>query len=130
MASGSATSQRSVQEAKKQLTKFLKKLDTLPSQILAQEAILLKAEIIAETPYETGKLESSVKVSVSRDKRHPGINASASAKSPEGFDYAGIQHENTKYKHSKGKAHYIKDPFDRATQRIIKRLGKEVTPDG
>ena len=126
----SATRTRSVQDAKKDLTRFLRKLETVPTKILQEEAQRLKTEIIAETPYRTGKLESSVRVTVSRDKRRPGLNASASAKSPSGYDYAGIQHENATYEHPiKGKAHFISDPFNRATKRIEKRLLKELDPN-
>lgn len=131
MAGGSATSTKSVQDAKKQLQKFLRKLDTVPAKILQEEAQRLKAEIIAETPYDTGKLEASVRVSVAKDKKRPGLNASASARSPGGYNYAGIQHERVDFKHPvKGKAHYISDPFKRTTERIEKRMRKELDPDG
>lgn len=130
MAGSSATSQKSVQDAKKQLQRFLRKLETVPTRILQEEAQQLKAEIIAETPYETGKLEASVKVTVSRDKRRPGLNASASARSPQGYDYADIQHERADFTHPiKGKDHFISDPFQRATKRIERRLREELTLD-
>lgn len=130
MAGSSATSQKSVQDAKKQLQRFLRKLETVPTQILQEEAQQLKAEIIAETPYETGRLEASVKVTISRDKRRPGLNASASARSPQGYDYAGIQHEREDFTHPiKGKDHFISDPFQRATKRIERRLREELTLD-
>ena len=119
----SATSTKSVQSAKKQLQKFLKSLDTVPTDILEEERPVLYSEIIAETPYDTGKLERSVKVTVSKDKRRPGLNASASAIAKNGYNYAGIQHEKTDYKHpKKGKAHYISDPFNRCTARIRKKM--------
>ncbi|MCM1233020.1 MAG: HK97 gp10 family phage protein [Ruminococcus flavefaciens] len=130
MAGSSATSTQSVQNAKRQLQKFLRKLDTIPTQILQDEAQKLKAEIIAETPYETGKLESSVRVTVSRDKRRPGLNASALARSTSRYNYAGIQHEREDFAHPvKGKAHFISDPFKRATERIEKRMREELTLD-
>lgn len=130
MAGSSATATKSVQDAKKQLQKFLRKLDTVPTKILQEEAQTLKAEIIAETPYETGRLEASVKVTVAKDKKRPGLNASASARSPQGYNYAGIQHERTDFHHPiKGKAHYISDPFKRATARIEKRMREELNPD-
>ena len=53
----SATSQASVQDAKKRLQKFIKTLDTVPTQILNEEAPILRSEIIAEVPYKTGQLE-------------------------------------------------------------------------
>jgi hypothetical protein len=130
MSGSSATSLKSVQDAKKKLTAFLKKLDTVPTEILQDEAQTLYAEVIAEVPYKTGKLERSVKVSVSKDKRRPGLNVSASARSSSGYNYAGIQHENEEYEHPiKGKAHYISEPFERATKRIEERMRKELKVD-
>lgn len=128
MAGSSATSQQSVKDAKKSLQKLLKKLDTVPSQILQEEAQQLKAEIITEVPYDTGKLEQSVKVSVSKSKQRVGLNASASAKSPSGYDYAGIQHERTDFHHDKGKDHFISDPFNRTVKRIEERFKEELRP--
>lgn len=119
----SATSQQSVQDAKKNLQKFLRKLDTIPQDILQEEAKTLYSEIIAEVPYDTGALERSVKVTVAKDKKRPGLNASASARSKRGYNYAGIQHEE-EFKHSKpgAKDHYISDPFERATERIKDKM--------
>lgn len=119
----SATSQRSVQDAKKNLQKFLRKLDTIPQDILQEEAKTLYSEIIAEVPYDTGALERSVKVAVAKDKKRPGLNASASARSKRGYNYAGIQHEE-EFEHSKSgaKDHYISDPFERATERIKDKM--------
>lgn len=130
MAKGSSvTGTKSVQDAKKQLQRFLKTLDTVPAQILEDESKQLYAEIISEVPYKTGKLERSVKVSVSKDKRRPGLNASASARSEQGYNYAGRQHEDTSLQHPiKGKAHFISDPFNRATQRIVQRMTDELDP--
>lgn len=127
MAGSSATRQQSVQNAKKDLQKLLKKIDTVPVKILEEEAQILKAEIIAEVPHDTGLLERSVRVSVSKDKKRPGLNASASARATTGYDYAGIQHENREYRHTKGKDHYISDPFNRAVDRIEKKLREELT---
>ena len=125
----SATATKSVQDAKKQLQKYLKSLDTIPTDILEEERPILYSEIIAEVPYETGKLERSVRVTVSKDKKRPGLNASASARSDKGYNYAAIQHENTDFEHPvKGKAHYISDPFDRCTERIRQKMRKRLKP--
>lgn len=127
MARTSATTRESVKEAKKELTRFLKTLQTVPAEILTDEAPNLYKEILAETPYKTGKLEDSVRVKVSRDKKRPGINASASAKSIKGYDYSGIQHENDDYYHPiKGNAFYIANPFHRCVERIKRKMDKEV----
>lgn len=127
----SATSQKSVQEAKKNLQKFLRKLDTVPTAILEEESEILYAEIIAEVPYKTGALERSVKVSVARDKKRPGLNASASARSKQGYNYAGIQHEEKSFKHAKAgaKDHYISDPFARAMERIKEKMRSQLNVD-
>lgn len=127
---GSATSQQSVQDAKQRLNRFLRKLDVVPERILEDEVDNLYSEIIAEVPYKEGKLESSVRVSVAHDKRRPGLNASASALSKNGYNYAGIQHENDSYRHSKpgAKAHYISDPFNRCVERITRRMRRELKP--
>lgn len=126
----SATSQQSVQDAKKRLQKFIKSLDTVPIQILSEEAPILRSEIIAEVPYKTGKLESSVRVSVARDKRRPGLSASASALSESGYNYAGIQHENDEFRHTKSgaKAHFISDPLDRCIDRIQEKMRSRLKP--
>lgn len=125
---GSATSRQSVQDAKKKLQKFLRKLDTIPTEILQEEATTLYSEIITEVPYETGALERSVKVRVARDKRRPGINASASARSKSGYNYAGIQHEESSFQHSKlgAKDHFISDPFNRSIKRITRKMRRRL----
>ena len=123
----SATRTQSVQDAKARLRSFLKQLDRVPTDILQEEASRLYGEIIAETPYLTGKLERSVKVFVAKDKRRPGINASASARSANGYNYAGIQHEEESFNHPvKGKAHFISEPFEQATARIIRKMNRRL----
>ena len=77
MSPNSATSQKSVQSAIKDLTKFIRKLDTVPTEELTKSAITIKAEAVAQTPYRTGKLERSVYVMVSKDRRRTGLRAGA-----------------------------------------------------
>ena len=123
----SATTQQSVQAAKKNLQKFLRSLERIPTEILQEEAPKLYSEVIAEVPYKTGALERSVKVRVAKDKRRPGLIASASARSKKGYNYAGIQHEE-KFHHPKvgAKDHFISDPFERATERIKTKIRKRL----
>lgn len=122
----SATTTKSLVKAKKNLTKFLKTLDTVPAEELEKSAQTIKAEAIAQAPYETGKLESAIYVKVSYNKRAPGLVAGASAKD-HGYDYAGIQHENTSFEHPiKGKAHYISDPFNREVRNLKRRLRRKL----
>lgn len=122
----SVTTSKSLIRAKQKLTKFLKELDTAPTEELEKSAQTIKAEAIAQTPYETGKLESSVYVRVSKNKRAPGLVAGASAKD-HGYDYAGIQHEATSFEHLiKGKAHYISDPFNKEVSNLKRRLRRKL----
>lgn len=122
----SATATKSLKDAKKRLTKFLRTLDTLPMTELAKSADRIYTDAVAQTPYKTGKLESAVYVQVSKSRSKPGIVAGASAKS-HGYDYAGIQHENTDFKHPiKGKAHYISDPFNQEIERLQRRIRRKL----
>ena len=122
----SATSLKSIQDAKKRLTKFLKTLETVPTDELEHTAERIYSEAIAQTPYNTGKLESSVYVKVSRSKTKPGLVAGASARE-HGYNYAVIQHENEDYEHPiKGKAHYISDPFEKEVDLMRRRIRRRL----
>ena len=122
----SATSQQSVQDARKRLTTFLKQLDTVPQEELEKSAQRIKAEAIAKVPYRTGKLERSIYVRVAKDKKRPGIVAGASARSKSGYNYAGIQHENENYHHTKGQAHFISEPFNAEVKRLKQRIRRRL----
>ena len=122
----SATSRKSVQDARKNLTDFLKKLDTVPAEELEKSAQRIKAEAIAKVPYKTGKLERAIYVRVAKDKKRPGIVAGASARSTSGYNYAGIQHENVDYQHTKGQAHFISEPFNAEVKRLKQRIKRRL----
>ncbi len=122
----SATSQQSVQDARKHLTNFLKQLDTVPLEELEKSAQHIKAEAIAKVPYRTGKLERSIYVRVAKDKKRPGIVAGASARSKDGYNYAGIQHENESYRHARGQAHFISEPFNAEVERLKQRIKRRL----
>lgn len=126
MSGYSATSSESVQEAKKKLIKFLRTVEQVPSAILAEEASIIEAQAKAQTPVDTGRLKDSVYVRVSKSKTRPGLNAGASARE-HGYNYAGIQHDNTSYRHTVGKDHFVSDPFEDGIRRIIDRFDREVT---
>lgn len=135
MAGFSATSSKSLLAAKKRLQKFLKELDTIPEAEIDKEIPRIKAEAIARTPFKTGKLERSVYVRKSKNVRdRVGILAGASARSPKGYNYAGIQHERRDFKHPvKGTSHYISEPFDKAVRRLKRRIRyrmKKAAPKG
>lgn len=118
----------SIKNAKKNLTKFLKALDTVPQEELEKTAQRIYEQAIAQTPYETGKLEKSVYVRVSRSKTRPGLTAGANAFNKNtGYNYAAIQHENEDYEHPiKGKAHYIIDPFKKETALMRRRIRRRL----
>ena len=116
-------------EASRRLTKFLKTLQTVPTQVLLEEAPRIEQTAKNRTPVDTGKLRNSVKVRVSRDKRRPGMYAQAS-EVHNGYDYAYIQHENEAYNHPNGgQAHFLESAFVEGVERIERRLQTEVRYD-
>ena len=126
MTSSSATNLASVREAKKHLTSFLKKQQTLPTEILEREAPRIQAEARMYTPFKSGKLEASVWCRVSKSITRPGLNIRASARNGN-FNYAGVQHENTYYTHPvKGRDHYLSIPFYAGVSRIKQQMRREV----
>ena len=116
-------------EASKHLTKFLRTVETVPTQILLEEAPRIEETAKIRTPEKTGKLKESVKVRVSRDKRRPGLYAQASAFN-HGYDYALIQHENFSYNHPNGgQAKFLESAFVEGVERIERRIEQEVRYD-
>lgn len=118
---------KSIDRAIRNLNKFLNSLESVPSEELDRTASQIKAKAIAQTPYRTGVLERSVYVDVVKDSTQQTIIAGASAKSGRGYDYAGIQHENTTFNHPvKGKAHYISDPFKQEVYNMKRRIRRRL----
>ncbi len=116
-------------EASKHLTKFLRTVETVPTQILLEEAPRIEETAKVRTPEKTGKLKESVKVRVSRDKRRPGLYAQASAFN-RGYDYTFIQHENLSYNHPNGgQAKFLESAFVEGVERIERRIEQEVRYD-
>ena len=116
-------------EASKHLTKFLRTVETVPTQILLEEAPRIEETAKVRTPEKTGKLKESVKVRVSRDKRRPGLYAQASARN-RGYDYALIQHENLSYNHPNGgQAKFLESAFVEGVERIERRIEQEGRDD-
>ena len=116
-------------EASKHLTKFLRTVETVPTQILLEEAPRIEETAKIRTPEKTGKLKESVKVRVSRDKRRPGLYAQASATN-RGYNYALIQHENLSYNHPNGgQAKFLESAFIEGVERIERRIEQEVRYD-
>lgn len=118
-----------LKEASANLSRFLKTLESVPTHILLEEAPRIEQTAKNRTPVDTGKLRDSVRVTVSRDKRSPGLYAQASAHN-RGYDYAYIQHENEAYNHPNGgEAHFVESAFTEGVERIIRRLSEEVSYD-
>ena len=116
-------------EASKHLTRFLRTVETVPTQILLEEAPRIEETAKMRTPEKTGKLKESVKVMVSRDKRRPGLYAQASAFN-RGYDYALIQHENLSYNHPNGgQAKFLESAFVEGVERIERRIEQEARYD-
>ena len=116
-------------EASKHLTKFLRTVETVPTQILLEEAPRIEETAKVRTPEKTGKLKESVKVRVSHDKRRPGLYAQASAIN-RGYNYALIQHENLSYNHPNGgQAKFLESAFVEGVERIERRIEQEVRYD-
>lgn len=96
---------------------------------------------VAVVPLDTGKLQASINVRVSKSNRYPGIIAHASAKD-HGFDYALIQEENEDFAHTElrkltehGKpvevdsdriAHYLGGPFASVLDDLFKKYGVDI----
>lgn len=119
----SAQNSQSVQRAVRRLQRWEQKIGWVPKQEVARAAQQMYPEIIAQVPYDTGALERSVSVKA----RGLNIYAKASAKSESGEDYAGIQHDNTTFHHPvKGKAYYIKDPFNHQVTLMQRRIRRKL----
>ena len=124
----SVASLKSIKDAKRNLTKFLHALETVPVEELERTANRIYEEAVAQTPYKTGELEASVYVKVSKSKSNPGLSAGANAHNPNtGYNYAVIQHENKDFDHPiKGKAHYIIDPFKKEINLMQRRIRRRL----
>ena len=56
---------------------------------------------------------------------HPKVIVAGASASHNGYNYAGIQHENTAFKHTVGADHYISVPYERGIRRIKLRVRRE-----
>ena len=120
---------KGLKQARDKLGRFAKGVDEKSLRIFLEEAPRIEAEAKLETPVESGDLRNSVTVSVSQIKRKVNLVASASS-IHRGYDYSNIQHENETFNHPNGgKAHFIRDPFNRGVERIERRLREEVGYD-
>ena len=117
---------KSFVNAQKRLRKYLKTLDTVPMHELERAATQMYPKMVAQTPYKTGKLERSVYTKVTGRGKKAMITAGASATSGT-YDYAAIQHEETSYSHPvKGKAYYIRDPWNQEIRNMKRRIARKL----
>ena len=112
------------------LGRFTKQVNEHPIEVLNEEASRMNEEAKMLVPLDTGQLQSSITTVVDREsKLKVSLRMSASAEH-NGYDYAGIQHDNPWYEHAPGRQwHYIKEPFEEGIQRIEERLEKEIGYD-
>lgn len=114
---------KSINDAKKGLRKVLRQVDSVTQQELETMRVNVETAAIAQVPVDTGRLQRSIRVRISRDKTRPGINVSAVAYDPEtGENYAPDQHENLRYRHTVGKAHFLSDPLEHETEEFKVRM--------
>lgn len=75
----------------------------------------LKAKSQPLVPVDTGALRDSATVT------HDGDQATLtySATSPEGYDYAAIQHERLDYTHTAGQAKYVEQPMNNEHEAML-----------
>ena len=126
------SSLKSITDAKKSLQKFIRDVQIVTAQELETFRVNVETEAKAQVPIgETGRLQDSIKVRVSRSKTKPGVNITALARSPEsGYNYAPIQHEREDFEHTRGKWHYLSDPFNQELKKFKARIRRRLKANG
>lgn len=121
------SSTEGVKECVNNLSKYLRKAETVTNENLEELAFKVKRRAIQLAPYKTGRLEAGVYVIVSRSATKPGIRAGAVAMH-KGFNYAPIQHENESFEHPvKGEAKFVLKALEEMIPDYIKRTRKELS---
>lgn len=84
----------------------------------------LKAKSQPLVPVDTGALKASATVT------HDGHQATLtySATSPEGYDYAAIQHERLDYAHRVGTAKYVEGPMNNEHEAMLAAAHAAMAP--
>lgn len=102
------------------------KINQLPQRTM--KGIEKAMEIIYQSsqplvPVDTGRLKRSGKIT----QIDNGYQLKYKAVNPKnGYDYAPIQHENTKFKHKVGQAKYLEQPVATNMSKIKEVIAKEV----
>ena len=111
-----------VKREKQRLNQFIRESKTIQEQELDNLVASALPEMLAKTPYKSGKLESGVYCRRSNSARNRGVVAGAVAMHKR-YNYAMIQHENEYYNHPiKGEAHFISEPLRKAVDAFIIRV--------
>lgn len=127
-----AASKRNLEEiaqAQKELSRFLRTIEEIPSEIIIEETARAKREMLMLVPERSRKLRRSIRCEPSRSRINPGFYAYASAVN-RGYNYAYDQHENPDFKHAPGKEYkFIEKPFLAAVERIERRIEEALDID-
>lgn len=110
---------------KDDLRSMLREHRTMAIVEMEKAADYIWVEAYARVPVDSGTLQDSIQVDVSRSPRYPGIIATAEAHNQKtGYDYALIQEVNEEYDHPHGgQAHYLEQPYREAVDAFFERMG-------
>ena len=99
--------------------------DKIYNEAYAKVPVSIETYASKMSGHESGQLQDSIQVDVSRSPRYPGIIATAEAHNERtGYDYALIQEVNEEYVHPNGgQAHYLEEPFRNAVTEFYIRMG-------
>jgi hypothetical protein len=95
---------------------MLADLEKAQPDALAKAAEVIRANAVANTPYETGRLAGSAAVTVDGDE------ATISYDGP----YARYQHERLDLRHETGRAKYLELAVIEEKENAVKVLGQEL----
>lgn len=113
-----------LKDISEELRSFLKENRNLQLKEMEWIANNIYLDAIDLVPLDTGRLQDSINVDVSKSPRYPGIIAYASARNPkDNFDYAFEQETNESYEHDDDRqAHFLEKPFRKYVKKYFKKL--------
>lgn len=122
-----------LKQAKDELGRFIKALESKPYAILVEESARAQQEANLEVPLDSGRLKAGTVFYVDPGSRKlsPKVVGEAEAIDPEtGYDYSEYQHNTVGLHHTAGrKPFYVRDPFNRMVERIDRRFREELNYD-
>ena len=113
-----------LKDISEELRSFLKENRNLQLKEMEWIANNIYLDAIDLVPLDTGRLQDSINVDVSKSPRYPGVIAYASARNPkDNFDYAFEQETNETYEHDDDRqAHFLEKPFRKYVKKYFKKL--------